>query len=461
MYDLVLRGATVVSESTQGACDLAVTDGVVAAVLPAGSAAVARSYADLDGLTLLPGLVDAHVHFRGSPRDAGESFAIGSAAAAAGGVTTVLEMPVTDPMVLTGRLLRERGNSLSTQSIGDFALYGGLGVGNLHEAAGLRAAGAVGVKTFLHRAGPGREGTLGAITAVTTDEMLRVLEAGASAGLVHAIHAEDDGLIGFLQAQHRESDPATFHLSSRPTLAEDVSAVRAAIIGMAVGASMHFVHVSSALTVDLLGFLVSRGADLSIETAPHYVRFTSAQVSDFGMRARCNPPLRSPQAQADLIRRLDSGAIDVVASDHCSYPIDDVRRLADDPVRAPAGFPGIQYMLPSLLNLVSEGRLSLSQVVRATSLAPARRFSLARKGDVAVGMDADFVVVDLDAPTPFADLPHQSAAVENVPFFGTEVYSSRVAQTWVRGTCVFDGSSIRVGPGHGRWLKPAPRQGGA
>lgn len=461
MYDLVLRGADVVSESTRGVCDIAVTDGVVAAVLPAGSGAAARSYADLDGLTLLPGLVDAHVHFRGSPRDAGETFTTGSAAAVAGGVTTVLEMPVTDPMVLTGDLLRERGHSLSTQAIGDFALYGGLGVGNLHEAANLKAAGAVGVKTFLHRAAPGREGTLGTITAVTADEMLRVLEASASAGLVHAIHAEDDGLIGFLQEQHRASDPATFHLASRPTLAEDISAVRAAIIGMAVAASMHFVHVSSALTVDLLNFLIGKGADLSIETAPHYVRFTSDQVNDFGMRARCNPPLRSAQARADLIRRLDNGAIGIVASDHCSYRVDDVRRLAGDPVRAPAGFPGIQYMLPALLNLVSEGSLSLRQVVRATSHAPARRFSLARKGDVAVGMDADFVVVDLDAPTPFADLPHQSATVENVPFFATEVYSSRVVQTWVRGTCVFDGSSIRVEPGHGRWLTPAPRKGGA
>ncbi|WP_204038241.1 dihydroorotase [Micromonospora qiuiae] len=422
---------------------------------------MARSNVDLDGLTLLPGVVDAHVHLRGSPRDAGESFAIGSAAAVAGGVTTVLEMPVTDPMVLTGSLLHERGNRLSTQSIGDFALYGGLGIGNLHEAADLKGAGAVGVKTFLHRAAPGREGTLGTITAVTADQMLRVLEASASAGLVHAIHAEDDDLINFLQARHGESDPASFHLDSRPALAEQVSAVRAAIIGMAVDAKMHFVHVSSALTVDLLSFLAERGADLSVETAPHYVRFTSDQVTDFGMRARCNPPLRSSQARAELVRRLENGAIDIVASDHCSYPVDDVSRLAADPVRAPAGFPGIQYMLPSLLNLVSEGSLTLNQVVRATSFAPAQRFSLPQKGDVAVGMDADFVVVDLDEPTPFADLPHQSAAVENVPFFATEVYSSRVAQTWVRGTCVFDGSSIRVEPGYGRWIKPGPRGGGA
>src|SRR5690606_20893315 len=211
---------------------------------PAGSGAAARSYADLDGLTLLPGLVDAHVHFRGSPRDAGETFTTGSAAAVAGGVTTVLEMPVTDPMVLTGDLLRVRGHRQSTQEIGKFTSDGGLGDGNLHEAPNLKAAGAVGVKTFLHRAAPGREGTLGTITAVTADEMLRVLEASASAGLVHAIHAEDDGLIGFLQEQHRASDPATFHLASRPTLAEDISAVRAAIIGMAVAASMHFVHVS-------------------------------------------------------------------------------------------------------------------------------------------------------------------------------------------------------------------------
>jgi len=454
MFDAVLRGAHIVSHSTNSTADIGIIDGKVAEVLVAGSRAAAREQIDLSGLTLIPGLVDAHVHFRGSPGDAGESFTVGSAAALAGGVTTVLEMPVTDPMVLTGERLQKRRERLAPQALGDFALYGGAGMGNLDELAGLKAAGAVGFKSFLHNATPGREHTLGTITATSNDEILQVVQAAAATGLVHAIHAEDDQLLRFGQAREDPADAAAFHLATRPELLEDVSVAAAAAIGIALRAKLHFVHVASPLSVDLLNFFSRRGADFSIETGPHYLRFTTAELAEFGMHAKCNPPLRSAETQAGLIDRLADGMIDIVASDHCSYPVEQVAAHLSDPICAPAGFPGIQYMLPSLLNLVAEGGISLAALVAACSFAPARRFALPSKGDIAPGMDADFVAIDLSQRTDFVQLPHQSVAVANVPFFQSESYAGRVVQTWLRGRCVFDGHGLRVEPGYGSWLAP-------
>jgi dihydroorotase (multifunctional complex type) len=454
MFDTVLRGALVVSPSTNGRVDLGIVDGRFAAVLAPGTRVAAGRQVDLSGLTVIPGLVDAHVHFRGSPDDAGQPFRVGSAAALAGGVTTVLEMPVTDPMVLTADRLRERRERLAAEALGDFALYGGAGPGNLDELAGLRSAGAVGFKTFLHAATPGRERTLGTITATSNDEVIRVLTASAGTGLVHAIHAEDDRLLQFNQGRQDPTDPAAFHVATRPQLLEDVSVAAVATIGAELGARLHFVHVASPLSVDLLNFFLDRGADFSVETAPHYLRFTSAELGEYGMLAKCNPPLRSTYTQAALIERLERRAIHIVASDHCSYPPEQVATHLNDAVCAPAGFPGIQYMLPGLLTLVSEGRLSLSTVVESCSSAPARRFSLDRKGDIAAGWDADFVVIDLSASQAFSDLPHQDSGIANVPFFGTRSLVGSVVQTWLRGTQVFDGADITVEPGYGRWIAP-------
>lgn len=453
--DTVLRGAHVVSSALEGRFDIGIAGGKTVAIADPAQGLDAGEVVDLSGTVLVPGVVDAHVHFRGSPRDAGESFEVGSAAAAAGGVTTVLEMPITEPMVTSGGRLSERARYLGSRSHVDYALFGGVGSGNLAEIGPMKQAGAIGFKSFLHEAPPGREETLGRIALRGNGELYDAISAVASTGLVHALHAEDGELLNFLQTVTPKAPPGRFHIKSRPALLEDLAVDAALKIAEEVRARLHFVHVASARAVDRISMMKRAGVDASVETAPHYLRFTEDMLRKHGMRAKCNPPLRSSNQQQELIRRVATGAVEIIASDHCTYPQELIDDTLENPIEAPAGFPGIQSLLVGLMSLADSGALSLKTVVNALSSSPARRYGLTAKGDIRPGMDADYVVVDKCERTALSRVEHRSIAAANHPIVASDAYTYRVKQTWLRGQRIYDDGDLLVDTGYGCFIRPS------
>ena len=450
MSSLLVAGGWLVDEQRVRRADLLVRDGQVAAVLEPGQGRTeTEMILDATGLHVLPGLVDAHVHFNEPGRTEWEGYQTGGAAAAAGGVTCVLDMPLNcDPPTLDARALQTRQTAVAQHAMVDYALWGGAVPHSLDHLRDLRDGGVVGVKAFLCDSG------LPEYPYFADDEaLLGLMRRTAELGLLLALHAEDHELTSRLGAQARSAG-RTAPLEwarSRPPESEVLAVSRALAMAHATGARVHFVHVSTGGAVELIAAARRDGVDVSVETCPHYLALDEDDLSRLGAVAKSAPPLRSAAVVGELWGALLRGDIDWVASDHSPCPPD---MKQGDVWQAWGGISGVQTTLPVLLDEAVHRRgLPLPRLVTLTAGNPARRFGLyPRKGALVSGSDADLTLVDLDGEwiLGHADL-HTRWPIS--PFIG-RTFRGRVVATLVRGTTVYRQGEVLARPGFGRLLLP-------
>jgi allantoinase len=444
--DLYVRNARVVTEEREFRGGVTVVGGRIAEVVEGNPLVAAAETIDATGLLLLPGLVDAHVHFSEPGRGHWEGFETGSRAAAAGGITTFVEMPLNaHPPTVDAASLALKQAAAKVSHV-DYALWGGLVDDNLEHLAELQQGGVVGYKAFM----------VTATDFARSDR--RILRAGmeqiASFGSFLAVHAEDEAmtlrLTAELRAQGRRDRLAWGE--ARPIEAELAAIDEAIALADATGARLHIVHVSCAAGIDRISAAKARGVAVTAETCPHYLFFDETDLVRLGPVAKCAPPLRSPEERERLWDRVLAGEIDVIASDHSPCLWEEKVAGDDDIFEAWGGISGLQSTLPVLLTEGVQRRgLELTELVRMTATAPARLFGFDdRKGRLVVGADADLVLVDSEAQfTPTAeDLfyrnPHSA-------YVGAQ-FAGSVHRTISRGLTVYHDGQI-VGPsGHGRRL---------
>lgn len=444
-YDLYVRNAGVVTDERQFAGGVLVRDGRIAELVAGNPDRLAAQTIDAKGQLLLPGIIDAHVHFSEPGRGHWEGFETGSRAAAAGGITTFVEMPLNaHPPTIDAEALALKQEAARVSHV-DYALWGGLVDDNLADLADLQAGGVVGYKAFM----------VTATDFARSDR--RILRAGmeqiAGFGSFLAVHAEDEAMTLRLTAELRATgrrDRLAWG-EARPIEVELAAIDEAIGLAEATGARLHVVHVSSAAGVDRISAAKLRGVPVTAETCPHYLFFDVADLVRLGPVAKCAPPLRSPGERERLWERVLAGEIDVIASDHSPCLWEEKAAGEDDIFAAWGGISGLQSTLPALFTEgVHRRGLKLTELVRMTSLGPAHLFGLARKGRLAPGADADLVLVDPDAAFTlraedlFYRNPH--SAYVGAHFMGT------VQRTISRGLTVFEDRQM-IGPsGHGRRL---------
>ncbi|WIX77996.1 allantoinase AllB [Amycolatopsis carbonis] len=454
-YDLVLHDVQLVSADGVRRATVAISGGQVADVLDAGTRPSATEHLDAGGLHLLPGLVDTHVHLRAPARPDRETFRTGTAAAAAGGVTTICEMPTSDPPVNSGATLARRAIELQPDALVDYALYGGAAWENRDEIAAMAEAGAVAFKTWLHAPAPGREAEFHGLSCPDTGRLHEVMREVARTGLVHALHCEHEQILTVAgeAARRQYGLPGAIHAAARPEIAEDASVATVLALAAATGARVQPVHVSSAESVVLAAEARARGVQVTVETCPHYLQLDEKALFEFGSWAKCNPPLRSAATVERLWDELRAGRIDVIGTDHCPYRPEEIATGEDDIFLSPPGLPGLETMLPILLTAVHQGRLTMPDVARLTSGRAAEIFDLPAKGRIAPGADADLVLVDTASEWTFRPEGFSKAA-PNATFLDGSRFTGRVVTTFVRGQRVFDRGQIVAEPGHGRFVRP-------
>jgi allantoinase len=398
--DLLIRGATVVLPGVFPVpADVAVTDGLIEAIGPELPGATEEI--DARGLHLLPGVIDAHVHFNEPGRTEWEGWATGSRALAAGGGTTCIEMPLNaHPPTVDGAAFDAKVEAASATSMVDFALWGGLVPGNLDRLEELAERGVAGFKAFMCDSGiedfPGVD-----------DEVLEAGMARAAAlGLPVLVHAERPSALKAPAGTGWRD-----FVASRPVEAE-LEAIEVAIeLAERTGCDLHVVHVSSAKGVALVA-----ASNATCETCPHYLTLTEDDLETLGTRAKCAPPLRSRDEVDALWRALDDVAF--VASDHSPCP---PHMKEGEFTTAWGGIAGCQATLGLLLE-----RLPPQTVAALTSANVAQRFNLP-KGRLEPGADADLVLVDLrDRRVPELQDRHKLS-----PYAGRPL--PRIVRTWVRG----------------------------
>jgi len=428
---LLVRGGTVVDEHDARRGDVLIADGRIAD----DTAQRPDQEFDATGLHVLPGVVDAHVHFNEPGRTEWEGFLRGTAAAAAGGVTTVADMPLNcHPPTLDVRALAIKRGAVAEHARVDYAFWGGVVPQSLEHLAELRDAGVVGVKAFLCDSGLAEYPPL--------DEfcLLDVMQRCAELGLLLALHAESPVHLG---AATGMGSPIAW-ARSRPPRAE-VEAVRMALeTARVTGARLHFVHISTAEAARLVAQARGEGLDVTQETCPHYLTLDESDLERLGAVAKCAPPLRSRSTVDALWQAVVDGEVDLIASDHSPCP--PAMKAVDDIWSAWGGISGVQMTLPLVL---SGQRLSLPRVVQLLCANPARRLGLyPRKGALLAGSDADIAIVDLDADWTLHEQDLHSRWPLS-PFVGRTL-RGRVVATFVRGQLVYRDGVVLGEPGFGR-----------
>lgn len=402
------------------------------------------------GRVLLPGLIEPHGHFWDPGATEREDWAHGTAGAAAGGITTVIEMPLSIPPTVDEAAFAMKLDLATRQSHVDFLLWGGV-VPASDEDVGRRMAaltglGAPSFKVFMCHAA--RE-----FPACDDGVLLHALREGARLGVVMGIHAENDAVIEHLQAELQSGgrrDPMA-HAESRPPYAEEEAIDRVIGMAAATGATIYIVHMSLAEGAAVIAAAKRRGQRVHVETCPQYLALDDSALSEQGPWAKCAPPLRSAENTRRMWEYVIDGTIDTIGSDHAPFTHDEKALGEDDIWKAPNGLTGIQTMLPLLIDAGVHGHgLPLERLAQVTSTRAAQIFGLyPRKGQIAIGSDADLALVDLDAEWTIrgADLLHKA---KWTPYEG-RVVRGRVDATFVRGTPVYADGAVQVDPGFGRF----------
>jgi allantoinase len=405
---LVIRNGTVITSRDRYEADLVCEDGLIAALEAPGSASGAYDEEiDAKGMLIFPGFIDPHVHSRDPGLTEKEDFAHSTLAAAAGGVTTILEMPNAIPPVSDVSIFRERAKQHERVAFVDFGLWGmSLGAENLDALPDLIEEGVVGVKLFwgyaLHRQtkqlvyNVADEPPENLILPPGNGDVFDVFKTVARAQGLLAAHCEDREVIEAAeQALGRDIEDYDDFLEARPATAEATTVAVGAEFARATGCRFHVVHTSSARGVRIVRAAQREGVPISAETCPHYLTLTAESYRSVGPVMKIYPPIRHARDRDALWEGLRDGTITSLGSDHAPHAVEQKRQnLAN----APAGTIGVETIVPVLLNEVRKGRLSAERLAWVLSEGTARLHGLyPRKGTIRPGADADFTIVDPEA----------------------------------------------------------------
>jgi len=440
--ELVIRARRAILATGEAAATLGVDGGRIVAVEGLRSdltGDVEVQYGD--EVVLLPGLLDSHVHVNEPGRTEWEGFASATRAAAAGGVTTIIDMPLNSiPPTVDVAALELKRRVAAPQSTVDVGFWGGAVPGNGAELRALHEAGAFGFKCFLLDSGVPEFPPL---TAAELEADLQIIAAFDGLMLVHA---EDPAIIA--AAPRPAGPPYRDYLRSRPSRAEDVAIRTVLEAARRTGARVHILHLSSAAALPLIDAARTDGVAVTVETCPHYLTIAAEQVRDGRTEFKCAPPIRD-QANRDLLwQGLAAGVIDCVVSDHSPCTADRKHLDNGDFGAAWGGISSLQLGLPVLWTEARRRGHELADVVRWMAAGPARVAGAPGKGAVTVGNDADFAVfaAEEEFVVDPATLHHKNPVT---PYAGRRLRGV-VRETWLRGTRVGGhptGRLLRLGSG--------------
>ena len=428
--DLLIRAPRAVTGDGEVAACVGVRDGRIVSVQPYGSAPAADRTVDLgDDVVLLPGLVDTHVHVNEPGRTDWEGFATATRAAAAGGITTILDMPLNSiPATVDVAALAVKRKAAEGQVRVDVGFWGGAVPGNLGQLRALHDAGVFGFKCFLLPSGVPEFGHL------RPDELEKHLEVLSGLDALTIVHAEDDAAIERAPAP-RGAEYAAF-LRSRPRAAENVAIGRVIEAARRTGARVHVLHLSSSDAVPMIRSARRDAVALTAETCPHYLVFTAEEVPDGSTQYKCCPPIREAANRELLWRALADGVVDCIVSDHSPSTMELKCPDGGDFGVAWGGISGLQVGLSAVWTEARRRGHGLADVVTWMAERPASLVGLRRKGRIAPGRDADFAVFAPDEAFVVdpARLHHKNPVT---PYAGRAL-AGVVRATYLRGVEITD-----------------------
>jgi allantoinase len=444
--DIVIKNGKLMLPSGLIEASLFIDKGKIAGFAKSGEPKASRVL-DVKGGIILPGMIDMHVHLRDPGFPERENFESGTKAAAAGGVTTVIDMPNTVPATVTLKAFEEKKEIAQKKSLVDYGFIGGAGEVPSEDIIELAKAGATGFKSFL--IARFKELAASDYTLFNHMNLLSNLE------LPLLVHAENGNLVDRFMEEAKLSgrvDPLA-HCDFRPPIAEIEAAMRCITLAEEANVHLHICHISASGTVDIIERAQSEGQLVTGETSTNYLLFTRDTMKERGPYAKVDPPLRGKDDQFRLWEGLNDGTIDILASDHAPYTKEEKERGWDNIFDAPSGGVVIETTLSLMLDAVNRELISLDRLIDVFSSNPARMNGLyPKKGVLMIGSDADIVVVDMKKPFHIKGENLQTiqkiTPYEDIKGIGTPI------MTLVRGNVVYENGQIVGKPGKGEFQRP-------
>ena len=458
MFDVIIKNARIPKgENDTVVTNILVKDEKIVGFIDSLEGIQAKEVIDAEGNLTLPGGFDSHTHFMDPGFTHRENFLTGTSSAAAGGLTTIMDMPCcSKPSVRSVKELEMKIEGIKDKAIIDYAMWGGVTgedvrEGNLHNVKEQFDAGVCAFKVYMTPSVP-------TYPRVTDPEMLEAFKAVAETGVPVGIHAENFAMADYytkkMEKEGRTDGPAW--AEARNTLIEKVAIELGISFAEETGARLHIVHMSTGIGAKLVGEAKKRGLDVTAEATPHYLTINYQDaMTEHGAFAKIAPPLRTKKDNDELWEGLANGSVDFVGTDHAPYEIETEKDYEGSTIwNAFPGIPGVETMVPILVSEgYNKGRLTLRQLVNVMSTNAAVQYGLyPKKGAMEIGSDADFAIIDLDHEWTIDQKETYSMAKYN-PLHGLKL-KGRPVKTIVRGKLVFDLNEGIVGQeGYGQFVK--------
>ena len=453
--DLFITHGIVVTDHGMFRADLAVHGEKVSGIFSPGEKHPAEQIIDAKGMLVLPGVIDSHVHFNEPGRKSWEGFETGSRSAAAGGITTVIDMPLnSSPCTLNLTELKRKAAIGEKLSVVDFGLWGGATPDNIDDLESLHRGGVLGFKAFMSNSG------IDEFSHINDGDLLEIFQRLGKWSQVLGLHAENDSITASLAEKFKSFGRVDrrAYLESRPPFVEEEAVNRALFLAgnSPPGVTLHFVHTTVASNMASIAEAKRKGLRVTVETCPHYLTLTEKDFVKLGPVAKCAPPLRSEQEVEALWKCVQAGLVDTIGSDHSPCALGQKTTGDKNIWKAWGGISGIQTMLPVMYSegVVKRG-LAPSRLVNLLSYNPAKLFGLyPRKGVLQPGSDADIVLFD---PKKKWVIRKENLLYRNrhSPFIGKKVTGS-VEITILRGKIIYRSGEIMAPPGTGTFLSRQP-----
>lgn len=442
---MVVRGRIVLEDQVVSG-EVGITDGKITSIIKELHVLKGRNVLDFGNYYVFPGTIDVHVHCFSNPK---EGFIPTSTSAAAGGVTTLLDMPYDLPDPINNvDIFNKKVKKLEDEAVVDIALWATISKkGGTDQILPLAEAGAIAFKMSTFETDEYR------FPRIPDPEILKAMELIKETGLCAAFHSENDEIIVDLIADYKKGNKTypRAHMETRPPVTETSAVLKLLEFAYWTGVKLHIVHVSHPRTIDLIHIFKQQGVQVTSETCYPYLLLDVTTLDKLGPKAKNNPPLREPEEVDGLWRQIGAGNIELISSDHAPWGPEHKDPGKDNIFLSASGFPGVEVLTPLMFDsAVATGKLTPVEFAKLMAQHPAEVFQIPGKGKISVGYDADFTVIDPNVTSVIDETKLRSHS-KITPFHGKEL-RGKVIQTIIRGTTVYDGNHVTVKPGFGKFV---------
>jgi len=447
MYDLHIKGGIVVNPEHIFRADVYIKNQKIAQISDGEESFKSKKIIDATGNYVMPGFIDPHSHLNDPGATESEDFYTGTCSAAAGGISTVMEHPLTFPLPSSPKAFIEKKKIAAQKCVVDFCLFGACIPDNYRDVDDMAEEGAIAFKAYMPYSVE--------IPQIDDGQLLSHLQNLRNTGIVLTVHCENDSIIRNLVAAMASNEKLTYsdYPTSRPEIAEIEAINRLSMFTQATGGKAHVAHCSTAAGIEIVSKHKAQQVDITVETCAHYLYFNVNNIKELGAFGICNPPFRGEEEVEKIWRLIEQEKVDFIGTDHAPYTIEEKEAEIHNVFDTPAGFSGIQTCFPFFYDqAVNKRNLDPRLFVRMSSTNAAKRYGIfPQKGIIAPGSDGDLVIFD----------PHKKHKVtpdilfykiKKTPFMDMTI-QGKVLMTIVRGTVVYDGKEIVVQPGYGCFVR--------